>query len=203
VRSERHDQVVVDLKAQHQNQVIQMNEDAQRAAEEQTRRFQAELQRQNEAATDRLEDAVENMRRAKDEEMAQVLKELRYELEENHNSRLSAVMSQHQEAFQGLQDQHKAELRERMSHMAMQKDELSQAEKSEALKTARAEWTTEASSMVELAEARLSHEHAKEIDSIRGECERAIQDLTTKVWLVTFQGKTSFDETYSICLRNL
>ena len=103
VRSERHDQVVVDLKAQHQNQVIQMNEDAQRAAEEQTRRFQAELQRQNEAATDRLEDAVENMRRAKDEEMAQVLKELRYELEENHNSRLSAVMSQHQEAFHGLQ----------------------------------------------------------------------------------------------------
>jgi hypothetical protein len=181
VRSQRHDQALVELKSQQQSQLVQLDADAQRAAEEQARRHQAELQRQSEAATDRLEAHVENMRRAKDAETARALDKLRYQLEENHNSRLSAVMSQHQEAFQGLQDQHKAGLRERMSHMAMQKDELSQADKSEALKEARAAWATEAARMMEHAEAQLGYEHVKEIDSIRLECERTIQDLTTKV----------------------
>lgn len=181
VRSERHDQALAELKSQQQSQLVQIDSDAQRAAEEQALRYQAELQRQSEAATDRLEAELQRQSEARHAETARALDELRYQLEENHNSRLSAVMSQHQEAFQGLQDQHKAGLRERMSHMAMQKDELSQADKSEALKEARAAWATEAARMVEHAEAQLSYEHAKEIDSIRLECERAIQDLTTKV----------------------
>lgn len=181
VRAERHDNALVQLKREHQAHVESLTAEFKRDMETAAARHQQELDRSRAEGADNLNAAVEGMRRQQTSDSSRMLEDLRYELEEQHRVNLSAVMQQHQEALRGITEQHKLEMREKIAQMALQKDELHRGDKSVALKAAAQDWETEMNRRVRKCEDKLNREHSSEIESIRRECNAAIDSMATKV----------------------
>mmetsp|Transcript_1630 Transcript_1630/g.3085 ORF Transcript_1630/g.3085 Transcript_1630/m.3085 type:complete len:395 (+) Transcript_1630:33-1217(+) len=180
VRSERHDQAISVLKNEHQAEVAAMTNNFRMAAEADERRHQRELSTQNEEAMMLLEKTLDAARKEKDDEWRRVLDEMRHELEEDHSNRLSAVITQNQETLRGANEQHAFEVRERMSQIAQQKDDLHEGDKKLALKEAARQWEGLLEERVKQVQEAMTLEHDMEIEGIRRECEASLRDLAAK-----------------------
>jgi hypothetical protein len=86
-----------------------------------------------------------------------------------------------QEATGGLVAHHKEDLRKRLAQMSRQKDELHEGDKALALKENDIKWQTIMEEKMQGLRKEEQLEKASEIDAIKRECEKTIQDLTTQV----------------------
>jgi hypothetical protein len=201
VRSERHDQTVAALKEEHQAEIEALMDNFRVMTEANARRHEIELTQQAEDSESQAQLALENLRREIDCEWTHALEEDRRRLEQEHSERLAAVMNQHQvvpsprchhfqslfspcpqkEMLRTVSDQHQLDLRERTAQMAQQKDELHEGDKEFALREAAKQWETLLQQRLRQVEDALATDHNLELESVRRECESALNDLASKV----------------------
>ena len=180
VRAERHDQALVALKREHQAHVEALTSDFKRSEQELSQRHNDAVQRLKDESIARLDAAVESNRREKDDECARIANGLRYELEEAHKRNLSSMMQQHQDALQGISEQHKVEIREKVAQMAIQKDELHVGDKQVAIREAARDWELETERRVRQRESELRYEHEQELEKVQQSCKEMVESLAAQ-----------------------
>ncbi len=180
MRSERHDQALAALKKEHDSRIDALNEESKQQVEALIRKHDFELQSLHDDMIARHSAEIEKIKAIKDEETLRAVEECRIHLEEVHNSRMSSVMSRNQEQMMALSEAHRAEMRERVSMIAQQKDELAEGDKQLALKMEKGHWEAMLERQRCQLEMELRAQFEEELSSVRRECETSLRELASE-----------------------